>query len=369
MPFIQGLPKQASFARKKALTAAAANYGTPMLWAEGLSADPPLSKDSDGQWVPPADGWQGELVFTASDLASRYEDLAPQGQVDLIVIGCPQASLEEIRITASAVRSYAEMGLKIPDQRLWVFTSGTNYDLALADGSIDVLEQAGAVLLQDTCPEVTPYNRTKYNHLLTNSLKAEHYLTSGLNRLPTSVLPIEQCVAHAFDPLLSAGERPQLASKAQPQHASNKTTQTGLTTFSGQGLLSQDAFSVRGRAMVTDVPITYLGYVNRDSGVVEEYGHPLDGRAIGDSILIYPKGSGSTVAPYVLMGLLYTGKGPKAIINSDVCPLTLPACSLLNVPYGHAFDNDPCMGINDGDLIEMTSQDGVVKIEILERVS
>jgi predicted aconitase with swiveling domain len=369
MPFIQGLPQRASFARKKALTAAAANYGTPMLWAEGLSADPPLSKDANGQWSPPDGGWQGELVFTASDLASRYEDLAPQGQVDLIVIGCPQASLEEIRITASAVRSYAEMGLKIPDQRLWVFTSGTNYDLALADGSIEVLEQAGAVLLQDTCPEVTPYNRTKYNHLLTNSLKAEHYLTSGLNRLPTSVLPIEQCVAHAFDPHLSAGERPQLASKAQPQHASNKTTQTGLPTIIGQGLLSQDAFSVRGRAMVTDVPITYLGYVNRDTGVVEEFGHPLDGRAIGDSILIYPKGSGSTVAPYVLMGLLYTGKGPKAIINSDVCPLTLPACSLLNVPYGHAFDNDPCMGVNDGDLIEMTSRDGVVKIEILERVS
>jgi predicted aconitase with swiveling domain len=121
--------------------------------------------------------------------------------------------------------------------------------------------------------------------------------------------------------------------------------------------------------MVTDVPITYLGYVNRDTGVVEEYGHPLDGRPIEGTILIYPKGSGSTVAPYVLMGLLYTGKGPKAIVNSDVCPLTLPACSLLNLPYGHAFDQDPCMNINDGDLIEMTSVDGVVTIEVLERVS
>ncbi|MDE0858193.1 MAG: aconitase X [Candidatus Poseidoniaceae archaeon] len=367
MPFIQGLPERASFARKKALTAAAANYGTPMLWAEGLSADPPLGKDADGNWMPPVEGWQGKLVFTAEDLASRYADLAPQGQVDLIVIGCPQASLEEIRITASAVRSYAEMGQKIPDGRLWVFTSGANYDLASADGSIELLEQAGGVILKDTCPEVTPYNRSKYNHLLTNSLKAEHYLTSGLNRLPTSVLSIEDCVAHAFDPTLSAGERPQLTAKAQPQHASNKTMQTGDATLLGEGLLSQPSFSVKGKAMVTDVPITYLGYVNRDSGVVEEFGHPLDGRAIGDSILIYPKGSGSTVAPYVLMGLLYTGKGPKAIVNSDVCPLTLPACSLLNVPYGHAFDQDPCQAINDGDLIEMTSKDGLVTIEIIER--
>ena len=141
-----------------------------------------------------------------------------------------------------------------------------------------------------------------------------------MNRLPTSVLPIQQCVAHAFDPDLSSGERPQLAAKAQPQHASNKTPQTGLVTLKGEGLLSQKEFSVRGRAMVTDVPITYLGYVNRDTGVVEEFGHPLDGRAIEDTILMYPKGSGSTVAPYVLMGLLYTGKGPKAIVNSDVCP-------------------------------------------------
>ena len=132
--------------------------------------------------------------------------------------------------------------------------------------------------------------------------------------------------------------------------------------------LSQHDFSIEGRAMVTDVPITYLGYVNRDTGVIEETGHPLDGRAIEDTILIYPKGSGSTVAPYVLMGLLYENKGPLAIINRDVCPLTLPACSLLNVPYGHGFVEDPCMVVNDGDRIRFKREQGKVSIEILERV-
>ena len=76
--------------------------------------------------------------------------------------------------------------------------------------------------------------------------------------------------------------------------------------------------------MSTDVAITYLGYVNR-TWVIEEVGHPLDGQE-EDTILIYPKGSGSTVAPYVLMGLIYTGKGPKGIVNRDVCSLTIPAC-------------------------------------------
>jgi len=307
------------------------------------------------------------LEFTAEDLTQRYQDLAPQGQVDLVVIGCPQASIEEIRRTASAVRSYAEMGAKIPGNRLWLFTSGENYHLAVDDGSIDLLEDAGAVILQDTCPEVTPYNRQHYNHLLTNSLKAEHYLTSGLNRIPTSVMAIQDCVAHAFDPSLSAGERPTISAKAQPQHQSSKVQQTGDYSATGNGLSSQGDFTITGRAMSTDVAITYLGYVNRDSGVIEEVGHPLDGQAIEDTILIYPKGSGSTVAPYVLMGLIYTGKGPKGIVNRDVCSLTIPACSLLDLPYAHGFASDPCMEINSGDLVEMRKVGDDVTLTVLER--
>lgn len=366
MPLILGLPDRLSFASKKALTAASANYGCAMLWAEGHTTDPPLER-TDGEWTAPEGGWQGTLRFTEKELAARYSDLAPQGQVDLVVIGCPQASLEEIRLTASAVRSHMEMGAVIPDQRLWVFTSQENYDLAMADGSIALLEGGGAVVLKDTCPEVTPYNREKYNHLLTNSLKAEHYLTSGLNRLPTSVMPIQDCVHHAFQPELSAGPRPVLAAKAQPQHASTKSHQTGEMVVSGRGLQSQSDFVVQGRAMVTDVPITYLGYVNRDTGVVEETGHPLDGQAVKDTVLIYPKGSGSTVAPYVLMGLLYTGMGPKAVVNRDVCALTLPACSLLDVPYGHGFDEDPCMSVNNGDLVELKRKGDVVTLTVVER--
>ena len=355
MPFIRGLPSYISFASKKALTAAAANYGCPMLWAEGHTATPTL------------EGNEESLTFSSDELNSRYEELAPKGQVDLVVIGCPQASLEEIRITASAVRARSEMGLLIPDNRLWVFTSGHNFDLAEADGSIGILEESGAVVLRDTCPEVTPYNRNRFNHLMTNSLKAEHYLTSGLNRMPTSVGTIEDCVAHAFIPDLCEGEVIPLKPKAQPQHASSKTHQSGDCTITGSGLNSQDDWVVEGRAMVSDVAITYLGYVNRDTGIVEETGHPLDGRAIEDTVLIYPKGSGSTVAPYVLMGLIYTGKSPKAIVNRDVCSLTLPACSLLNVPYSHGFDEDPCLAVNDGDLVRVSKTGDDVILEVLER--
>ena len=82
-----------------------------------------------------------------------------------------------------------------------------------------------------TCPEVTPYNRTKTITYLQNSLKAEHYLKSGLNRLPTSVAPIQECVAHAFNPSLSEGPRPVLDGKKAKPLASNKTHQTGSVTL------------------------------------------------------------------------------------------------------------------------------------------
>ena len=358
MPRIVGLPAEENFEMRKALTAAAANYGCPMLWADGLTAD-----------APEVDSFEGELVFGEAELAERYAELAPTGTVDLVVIGCPQASVGEVRATAAAARARMELGQRIPDRRLWVFTSGYNYDLLDADGTVALLEEAGALVLRDTCPEVTPYNRSKYNHLLTNSLKAEHYLKSGLNRLPTSVARIEDCVAHAFDPNLVTGARPILGAKGVKAMATNKTRQTGEAVMNGHGIPSQSDWKVSGKAMVSDVPITYLGYVNRDTGVIEEPGHPLDGVAIEDTVLIYPKGSGSTVAPFVLMGLIYTGKGPRAIVNRDVCPLTLPAASLLAVPYAHGFDDDPTLAINDGDEVEMTLEDGSVQLRVISRVA
>jgi predicted aconitase with swiveling domain len=118
---------------------------------------------------------------------------------------------------------------------------------------------------------------------------------------------------------------------------------------------------------VTDVPITWLGYVNRETGVIEHPGHPLDGESIEGRILIFPKGSGSTVAPYVLMGLFYSGRGPLAIVNTDVCPLTLPACSLLEIPYAHGFDADVCLEVNSGDEVEMWLEDGVVTLQTVQR--
>ena len=151
--------------------------------------------------------------------------------------------------------------------------------------------------------------------------------------------------------------------------ATAKSHQSGDLESSGRGIPSQTEWSVTGKALATDVPITYLGYVNQDTGVIEDPGHPLDGIAIEDTILIYPKGSGSTVAPFVLMGLFYSDRGPKAIVNRDGCPLTLPAASLLDVPYAHGFDADPTLEINTGDEVSMVLSGGVVILRVTSRAT
>ena len=69
MPYVRA--SMSSFlCTKKALTAAAANYGSPMMWVEGHTEPPTQPIDSIE--------WEGTLVFTQSDLEARYQELSPK---------------------------------------------------------------------------------------------------------------------------------------------------------------------------------------------------------------------------------------------------------------------------------------------------
>ena len=349
IPHIYGIDKF-DFESKKALTAASANYGSALLFVDSFTKEPSDTK------------YQAEINFDYSDLEKRYEDLAPKTEVDLVTIGCPQASIEEIERTAGFVK-----GKRIPGKRLWVFTSSVNFDEANEKGYVETIEKAGGMVLRETCPEVVHYNHKKVKHILTNSMKAEHYLKSGLNSINTSVSRLSECIKHAENKELITRETVKEIKIKSKNLVSNKTLKTDILEISGKGLESQKEWDITGEALVTDVPITFLGFVNRETGTIEEEGHPLDGVSMANKILIFPKGSGSTVAPYVLLGLFYNGNGPKAIINTDLDQQTIPACSLLAVPYAHSFEKNPCTEINSNDKINLTLKDEKVKLRIVKR--
>lgn len=365
IPAIKGLPPGLTHEQRKALSAAAANYGCPLLYLDGEGSRPPAA-------------FQGRLLFTAEELQRRYEELRPRRPISLIVIGCPQASYGELEAVARLLKGKkvtAEPTQPGDPPPLWVFTSAVTKAIAEKTGIAAAIRASGALLLENTCPEVVPYDQSWVHHVLTNSMKAEHYIRSGLNGIPTSVMRLADCVALATGEETErlgeweSAEAKEQRSRGAEEKTSHPTTHSPLAThhspFSsvGRGLASQGEFHVRGEAFVTNMPITFLGYVNRETGVIEEEGHPANGQSLAGKIAIFPKGSGSSVAPYVLLELIYRGKGPLAIINTEIDQQTVPACSLEGIPYAYGFDQDVTRVIRHGEQIELIKQNDKVTIQ------
>jgi predicted aconitase with swiveling domain len=336
----------------------------------------------EGQEAIPDGTLQGRLTFSAADLADRYQELAPQGTVSLITVGCPQASIGELRAVAELLQGQevrADPATPGTPPPLWIFTSSHNKAIAEKLGLADAIRKSGALLLENTCPEVVPYDRRWVRQILTNSMKAEHYIKSGLNGIPTAVMNLADCIAVATgekeigEPGLGVGKRVDpggaaaVATSAPPPTATGKAVAAGPFVAEGQGLPSQGDFRIQAEAFVTDTPITLLGFVNRETGVIEEEGHPANGQSMAGKIAVFPRGTGSTVAPYVLLELYYRGRAPLAIANTDIDQQSAPACSLEKIPYAYAFDGDIIANVNSGDLVELSRSGEVVRLRVLER--
>ena len=205
-------------------------------------------------------------------------------------------------------------------------------------------------------------------------MKAEHYIKSGLNGLPTSVMRLADCVAMATGQVSISYDQPDLKPAAAPKKPSIVNRQSSIPSvslpvnpsFQGSGLPSQGDFTLIGEAFVTDAPITFLGFVNRDTGVIEEEGHPADGQSMAGKIAVFPKGSGSTVAPYVLLELYYKAVAPLAIVNTELDQQSAPACSLEGIPYAYGFSPELLQTIRSGDWVELKRQGEQVSIRRLE---
>ncbi len=360
IPHLKGLPASLNHEQKKALTAAAANYGCPLLYIEGMGD-------------VPAGAYQDALHFGADELARRYAELEPKTAVSLITIGCPQASIGELRATAVLLQGRTLPAAAPP---LWVFTSSHNKAIAEKTGIAAAIRAAGALLLENTCPEVVPYDPAWVRRILTNSMKAEHYIKSGLNGIPTSVMKLADCVAFALGE--GGGRRKEEGRRKKEEGSVSSRPRVllpprqlvhGSFTAVGRGLPSQGDFAITGEAFVTDTPITLLGFVDRETGTITEEGHPANGQSMAGKIAIFPKGSGSTVAPYVLLELHYRGMAPIAIVNTSIDQQSAPACSLEGIPYAYQFDANPIQHINNGDVVELKRVGDSVTIRVLQRLA
>jgi hypothetical protein len=134
------------------------------------------------------------ITVEARNLEEAIENLCTTTQKpDLIFIGCPHCSLEEIRKVATLLKGKTLR----KETKLWVCTS--RYVREKARRYVQQIERAGAHVLCDTCAVVTWIEKLGVQTVMTNSAKTAHYAPT-LNNVDVTLTPLIGCIKAACSP-------------------------------------------------------------------------------------------------------------------------------------------------------------------------
>lgn len=118
------------------------------------------------------------------------------------------------------------------------------------------------------------------------------------------------------------------------------------------------AGKVEGIALVSSEPISFFGCINPKTGVVEEKNHPIEGKSIKDTILVFPSGKGSTVGSYALYRIKKNNAAPKAIINRECEPIVAVGAIISDIP---CVDKIDISKIKSGDKIKIDGNKVIIE--------
>jgi predicted aconitase len=107
-----------------------------------------------------------ESLREAYDFLDRDKDV---DRIDLVSIGCPHASLAEVRMIADYLRG------KHLKTRLWITTSRHVKEFARRLGLADIIAEAGGRIVADTCTVVAPIGALGIKTMATNAAKTAWY--------------------------------------------------------------------------------------------------------------------------------------------------------------------------------------------------
>jgi len=119
----------------------------------------------------------------------------------------------------------------------------------------------------------------------------------------------------------------------------------------------------KGNALVCGEAVSFFGGVNPDTGIIEEEGHPLQGRSVSGKVLVFPRGRGSTVGSYTLYRMKKTGTAPIAILNRECETIVAVGAIIAEIP---CLDQIDIGKIPDGAVLIVDADKG--KVETAEGV-
>jgi predicted aconitase with swiveling domain len=117
-----------------------------------------------------------------------------------------------------------------------------------------------------------------------------------------------------------------------------------------------------GEAIVSQLPFSFLGDLNAQTGTVAPPGHDIEGQSIAGKIFVFPTGKGSTVGPYVANAAKQMGNTPAGMICVEVEPVMAMVAIMNDIPMVHKLDQNPLEVLKTGDYIKMDATAGVVEV-------
>ena len=96
----------------------------------------------------------------------------------------------------------------------------------------------------------------------------------------------------------------------------------------------------KGSVLVAKNPLNFLGGIDKKTGIVHDKNHDLFGKSIGNKILAFPFGIGSSVGAYTIYSLKYNKCAPLAMICLKADLTTASGCAISNIPLVVVNKND-----------------------------
>lgn len=119
--------------------------------------------------------------------------------------------------------------------------------------------------------------------------------------------------------------------------------------------------NVEGFALVSQKPISFLGDVDKERGIIVNKESDIYGEMLKDKVLVVPLGRGSTVGAWIIYALKKKGLAPIAILMEKSDLIIASGCIISDIPLLDNFSVPIHKVIRTGDKLQVLS-DGTVII-------
>jgi len=115
--------------------------------------------------------------------------------------------------------------------------------------------------------------------------------------------------------------------------------------------------SASGEALVLDVPFSFIGDFDPDTGNITILNHPLFGKSLANQILVCPTGTGGPIAPFIAYQAKKKGNAPAGILCRKVEPILCESALAINIPILDSLSKDPVEHIKTGQFVSIENDE------------